>query len=177
MTEKIVRQLLEPSIQEMSPKYADLEKAVGAFGDNNVEEATRIMEEVCRANPELPPTGVLLAKLFAFAQNQAGTRSALERAVRDNPDDPEAYVVFGDDNFKQGRFADASLNYDKAIDAAEKYSANEVRKKLLMLRALSGKAAVLEAGEKWSEAVPLLQRITSINTENLGLQARLRRAI
>jgi tetratricopeptide (TPR) repeat protein len=177
VTEKIVRQLLGQSITEMSPKYADLEKAVRAFGDNNVEEATKILKDVRSKNPELPPAGVMLANLFALAQNEQLARAALERAVQEDPNDPEAHIIFGDDSFKRGELSKAELSFEKALESAEKYDANPVRQKLLLLRALSGKSAVLEAYNKWTEAVPLLQRITEINTENIQLQHRLARAL
>ena len=54
------------------------------------------LKKAVKAHPELVPPHALFAKL-AFLGNQVVLiRPALERSVREAPDHPEIYVLFGD---------------------------------------------------------------------------------
>ena len=136
-----------------------------------------ILTQAKEKHPSLPPAGVMLGIMYARANNPAAARNAYERAVRDAPDDPEAYVVFGDNALRQRNVTDAGLLFDRAVQKAEAYTANDARKNRFLTRAYSGSASVAEARESWEEAESWLRKAIELDAENIGYLTRLGRVL
>ncbi len=162
---------------DAADRYPQIKAAFELFKNKEFKEAEELLKQACADNRELPPAGVIVGTWYYKSQAPALARAAFERAVRDDPTDPEAYVVFGDNAIQQRRFTDAILLYDKANDVLAAYDANPQRKKNLGIRAASGRAAVLEAREQWDEAEEALRSVLGQDAENLGAMMQLARVL
>ena len=161
---------VNPQLEVKNPK---VQEAANQFLQRNFEEAERLMKEAKADNPQLPPAGVLLGSLYSRANNPLAARAAYEKAVRDEPEDPEPYVVFGENAIRQRRFTDAALLFDKAIEVAEAYNANAERKKNLAIRGYLGAALVAQAREQWEDAENWLRQSMALRGEDTSLSQRL----
>lgn len=158
-------------------RMEELNAAIKTFAQGDFEGAERQMQRATEKYPELPPADVLIAKLFSDAKNPAAARNALEKAVRDVPDDPEAYVIFGQTALQQARFTDAELIFKRAIEVCSKYSKNAERKKNLNVRALDGLAAVAEARADFPLAEKYLRELVAASEKDFAAVSRLGRAL
>ena len=173
----LVQRLLSNAVENVGPEYKDVETAITLFQSQDFEGAKATLEKLKKQRPELPPTGVILGQLFAAAKNPGAARNSLEMAVRDDPNDPEAYVVFADTSFQQRRWTDASLLYDKANALIAQYDANPKRKKNLAIRIASGMAGVAEVREDWAAAQAQLNKFIALAPENVAAKTRLGRVL
>lgn len=173
----IAQRLLSSSVETVGPEYQDVETAVTLFKNGDFEGAKETLEKLKAKQPELPPAGVMLGQLFAAAKNPGAARNALEMAVRDEPNDPEAFVVFADTAFQQRRWTDADLLYQKASTLVNAYSANPKRKKNMSIRVVSGMAGVAEVREQWNASKNYLNEFIKLAPDNIAAQTRLGRVM
>jgi tetratricopeptide (TPR) repeat protein len=158
-------------------KYKELLAARQVFAKGEFDAAERQLERAKEKYPELPPADVLMAKLYSDANNPAEARRALEKAVRDDADDPEAFVIFGSAALQERRFTDADLLFQRAYDVCSKYAKNAERKKNLNIRALDGLAAVAEAREDHAKAESYLKQLAEADPKNFNALLRLGRTM
>ena len=102
--------LIGYAVTEFGPKYQDVDQAITRYKNRDFDGAREFLVRAKQKNPELPPADVMLAKLHFAAKQVAAGRSALERAVRDDPKDPEAFLVLARAverrrTFDRGRYA------------------------------------------------------------------------
>ena len=171
-----LQQLIGNDVTEIGPKYNGINDAMSRFLNKDFDGARQLLREVTAQNPELPPAGVLLGKMFAAAKNTPAARAAIEEAVLSSPTDPEAFVIFADTAVQQGRWTDADLLYRRASALADKYNANPKRKKNLTMSTLNGLAAVSEFRKDWKSAELYLEKLSQLAPENLAAKTRLGRA-
>src|SRR5262249_32029701 len=87
-----------------SPRVAALDPAARSFQRGDWETC---LQQLGQAIPTLPPAQALFAKL-AFQNNQpALIHPALERAIAENPEHPEVFILFGNLAVLEGRLTDA----------------------------------------------------------------------
>ncbi len=151
----------------------ELKAAYALFVNQQFQDAEDKLTELCRANPKLPPPGIILGTWHFKAKQPGFARAAFERAVRDNPEDPEAYVVFGDNALGKRRYTDAILLYREALKHLETYNGIPERKKTLLLRANGGAAAVFETRENWAKAKAALTKVLAIDPNNVVALTRM----
>ena len=164
-------------VEKFQEKYPEIRDAAQKFSQRDFKGAEETLRSATEAHGELPPAGVMLGKWYAQINNSLAARTAYELAVRDDEDDPEAYVVFGENALRQRRFTDAALLFAKGVDTAVSYNKNPERKRLLQLRAYAGVSAVAAARERWEDAEKPLRRALEIDKDNLALMARLGRVV
>ena len=160
-----------------SPFPPEMQAAIEKFKQRDFKGAEAMLKEAVEGKPSLPPAGVFLGRLYAQIKQPAAARTAFEQAVRDNPDDPEAYVVFADSALQQRRFTDAILLYEKASAVANSYSKNETRKKGLQTRSLNGIPAVSEARGDFDNAEASLRKVLASDPLNPAALSRLGRVL
>lgn len=173
---EFINQLIGNDVDEVGPKYNGINDAMSRFLNRDFPGSLQLLKEVTAQNPELPPAGVLLGKMFAAAKNTAAARNAIENAVTDSPNDPEAFVIFADTAVQQRRWTDAELNYRRAYALVEQYSANPKRKKNLTISALNGLAAVSEFRKDWKGAEGYLTKLKELAPDNIQALTRLGRS-
>jgi len=148
-----VESLLSKSVSDPTKEqYKDVDRAIKKFTNRDAEGALDTLTIAKRNNPKLPPAEMMLAQMWIMA-NQAGpARNALEECVKNNPEDPEAYLVLGDLAFSDRRVAEAELLFAKAEQLAAVFKENAKRKNDFMGRSEAGLAAVAESREQWDNA-------------------------
>jgi tetratricopeptide (TPR) repeat protein len=146
-----------PSERKVYPEVEEGKKKLLQRLD--VEGARVAFEAAAKAHPELPPARTIMGSVLIANNRVREGRAQLEKAVIDSPTDPEAYLLFGDLAFAEGRFTDAALLYDKALALAQAFKGNEQRKADYIKRALTGCALGAEKHEQWEEAQKYLQAL------------------
>jgi tetratricopeptide (TPR) repeat protein len=148
-----IQSLLGKSISDpTAEQFPDVNDAIKRFTNRDPEAALKYLETAKRKNPKLPPAEMMLAQMW-IAANQAGpARSALEDCVKNNPDDPEAYLVLGDLAFADRRYAESELLFAKSEQLAANFKDNLKRANDFRGRAEAGLASVAEIREQWDNA-------------------------
>ena len=172
-----IQQLIGAAVSDIGSEYRRIGDAIVRFNNRDYEGAKLLLEKACEEHPELAPVGVMMGQLYRTANNGAAARTSLEQAVRDNPDDPEAFIHFADNALQQRRFTDASLNYAKAKELCDAYERNLKRKRNLGLRALNGVTTIAEARQQWEQAENFLHQIIEENPDDASPQTRLGRTL
>ena len=127
----------------------DLAQAAETFNAQEFERALELLQAAYEADPSLPPPRIILIEWFSQAQLPDGIRPALEAAVEETPDDPEAYVLLAEVALSEGRLAEAGLLLERSQQLLEQYSHNPNRKTTLENRVLSDAAALAEKSGNW----------------------------
>ena len=143
----------------------EIKDAVARFREQDIEGCLKMLKEAVKKDPELSPANVMLAQFFAQANRGDLARNALERAVLDNPDDPEAYVLMGSIAMREGRVTEARLLFEKANSLTDKVS-DAKRKKNLLPAILGGLAMTSEARTDWAGAQRHLEAWLKLDPEN-----------
>ncbi len=173
------RQLLGKSVSEKKTleEYPDLENAVKRAENGDFDGARMKLNDAMKDHPKWPPAELILAKLMAAANQGGAARAELEKCVKNSPDDPEAYVVFGETALNERRFTDAGLNFGKAIQVAADFKGSENRKKDCLTRAEAGMATVGQAREDWAGAQQHLEAWIQQDPSNAAAHQQLGRAL
>ncbi len=169
--------LLASAIENVGPQHADVSAAIEQFRKGALLEARNLFKQARQKDPMLPPDGVLMARLL-YSANQLGLgRTELERTVREEPADPEPYLIFGEVAFQQRRFSDAELAFRKSYELVQKATSNPFRQKTMRKRALSGMAGVAENRDDWASASKYLSAIMQQDAVDVPNTTRLARAL
>ena len=156
---------------ETTASRQEIDDAIERFKERDFEGALKLLQEVVKKDTDLPPAQVIMAQLFSQARVPLAVRDALEGAVRDAPDDPEAYIIMGDLAVRERRFTEAVMLYQKADELTVRFQGSAKRKVLLMPRILSGMASIDEAQQDWSEAQKRLEALLKLEpTSSQALQ-------
>lgn len=168
--------LIGYDIDKSAPAHAKIQQAIEVFQKGKLPETRNLLDEARQEDSGLPPTDVSMAKLFAMARQDANARLMLERAVVQEPGDPEAYMLFGELGIQLRHIAEAQLFFEKAASKIRAYEQNNDRKEKLAFRLLLGYASVAERRGKWPEAIKYLKRWSKSEPEEAGGYLRLGRA-
>ena len=158
-------------------KSQEIADAVARFKDRDFDGALKLLKEAVKKNADLPPAQVILAQLFSQANIPMGVRNALEQAVVESPDDPEAYVIMGDIGLRERQVTEASLLYAKAASLMPKFDKSAKRKGLLQPRVYSGLTSVAEARADWAGAQKQLEAWLTLDPKSAVAMQRLARCL
>lgn len=154
-------------------KYSDIASAIQRFTNRDVPGCQLLLESAVRKDPKLPPTSVLLAKMYLLSGNGGAIRPALEQSATEAPDDPEPFLLLAEDAFQTQRTIEADALFDKAAQLIEKYDTNLKRKRSFVIRAYQGRAAIAERRKNWAQAKSDLERWLEQDPDNAGAHNRL----
>jgi tetratricopeptide (TPR) repeat protein len=153
-----VESLLNKSVSDATAEnYKDVDRAIYKFTHRDPEGALDSLTIAKKKNSKLPPPEMMLAQMWIIANQAPQARNALEECVKNNPNDPEAYLVLGDLAFSDRRVAEAELLFTKAEALAATFKENAKRANDFNGRAEAGLAAVAESREKWDTAETYLK--------------------
>ena len=169
--------LIGDAVSEIGTRYGDIDEAIKRFANRDFLGARQFLESAKRKDPALPPTDLILAKMYFMSGNPAAGRASLEKTAMDNPGDPEVYFILADDAIQNGRIIDADAMYDKGLALNEKFGENAKRKRNLEIRGRNGRAAVAERRLNWPAAAADLQALLKQDPENATAHYRLGRAL
>jgi tetratricopeptide (TPR) repeat protein len=124
--------------------YAEQVMASWMWRIRDFSGAYEMCEAAAAAYPNLPPAAVQMAGLAAQMRARAAMQNYLERAVAENPTDPEAYVLLGGAAIAGNRVAEAELLLGQAQTLLANFSGDADRQKALQQRVYDGLAAVAQ---------------------------------
>jgi protein O-GlcNAc transferase len=164
-----------PSTQKTAPPplMKELKEGYESFGNRDYEAALKSFKEASKKDVDLPPGNIILATSFFRLNDTARARAALEKAVSEAPNDPEAYVIMGNMAINEGRIFEAAFLYHKAQELIVKFDRSPKRKELLAPAILSGLAAVLQAREDWAGAQKYLEAWLKLDPKSIEAMERL----
>jgi tetratricopeptide (TPR) repeat protein len=143
-----------------------LVEAFATFKQGDVEAALKAARAAVAASAELPPAPVVLAQWFAQTDRPGPMRGALERAISEDPSDPEAYVLLSDLALGEGRITEAELLCYRAYNLLQAFQRSQRRKDLLVPRVLKNLALAAEARGDWRGAQKYLNAWLAVEPEN-----------
>ena len=176
--EPIVPGSIKTAPETESPaQMQELKDAVDLFNKHDYAGALEQLKKAAKKDPNLPPPNVLMAQFFAQSNNLAGVQSALERAVIDMPDDPQAYLILGDLAMRERRLAEARLLYEKAQSLLAQWKGSAKRKDAMLPQLYNGLAATAEARGDWAEAQKHLEAWLKLDSKSASALQQLARCL
>jgi tetratricopeptide (TPR) repeat protein len=172
--EQAAKDFLEPWLADpIGPHFQNVKDSLDAFRKGDVREARVQLNKAREQTPKLPPTDVMMAKLFFAAKFVPQGRAELERAAKTNPKDPEAFLMIAEIAAAEGRLAESQLMYRKAMVVNKDYNDSPKRKKNVQLRAYAGLSAIDVAYEQYESAKKHLEEWVGLDAENAVAHGRL----
>ncbi len=163
--------------EKPKPQMREIEDAIGFFQKGDINSAEKSLNEACKKNPDLPPAEILMAQMWAQAKQGQAMLLYLEKAVQNNPDDPEAYLQLGEISANQRRVAEADLCFIKAASLMKNFNKSAERKNKLMPRIYSDLAAIAEMREDWPVAQQRLDEALKLEPKNVNFMQRKAKAL
>ena len=160
-----------------SNNYPEVGEAIKRFANSDVAGARSLLEAAGEKYPQLPPVDVSLAKMYILTQQSASARTALEGAVAKWPNDPEAYLLIADTQFRAGNFTAADVLYQKALELTKTYDGNPKRRRNFLVSSHAGLAAIAEGRAQWDQAVTHLRVFLEHSPDTARANERLGRAL
>ncbi len=144
-------------LDDASRSIGEVKEAIKSFEKRDFDACLKQLAQARKAHPELPPPHALFAKL-AFLSNQGALiRPALEKAIAEDPEHPEVFILFGNLALAESRATDAAVHFEKARRlAAGKRWAGDQRNRFDRL-SLQGDAVVAESRGDWKAARTALE--------------------
>lgn len=150
----------------VSAQEKEVQDALEEFKKGNFDEAEKLLEAAVEKYPKLPPAQVIMATWFFAARQANAGRAYLERAVMEAPDDPQAYLVFGELALRERRVTDAGVLYEKGDEILATFDGDAERKKGLEQNVQRGLALVAMAREQWDAAQQHLEKWLELSPGN-----------
>src|ERR1700730_10359329 len=169
--------LIGNAVDTSAGDYSDVTKAMTRLNRGDLEGARFNLEKAKKEHKLLPPAELMLAQLLAMANQGAAVRAELENCVKLHPEDPEAYLIFGDQALTDRRFTDAGLLFAQGKIVAAKFTENAKRQRNFQIRCENGLALVAEAREQWDEAKARLEAWLAIAQTSAAAHDRLGRVL
>lgn len=155
------------------PKYEEVALAITRYANNDALSAKSLLEAAKRKDDKLPPVDMMMAKLYLLSNNTASYLISLEQVLREEPGDPEPYLLLADQALQSNQAVQASALYDKAIEQLQDYDKNGRRKQRFIERAYSGRAQVYQRWGDWAKAEADLTALIQANPEDASAYSRL----
>jgi len=155
----------------------EIEQAAAMFRKGDSDEALKLLREAVKKHPELSPPQVILGSWFSAVNQVPLARSALEQAVSEAPNDPEAYALLGEMALRGRMLAEAELLYGKALELVKGAKAPSERLAAVRNRSLAGLAATAEARQDWKGAQQHLEALLAEAPKDAGALEQLGRLL
>ena len=169
--------LIGDSVSEVGSRYPDIDEAIKRFQNRDIVGARLLLESARGKDKALPPTDLLLAKLYILTENAAAARGSLEKTAMEHPGDPEPYLILGDQAASQRRMIEADSLYNQALELNNEFKENPKRKRNFEIRARTGRSFVAEQRQNWPAVVEDMQALLKVDPENATAHYRLGRAL
>lgn len=126
--------------------------AIELFKKGDYDGALKLLKEAAKKNPDLPPAQIMMAQFFSQANIPMGVRSALEQAVMELPDDPQAYIILADAAVRERRVTEAILLYERANSLLAAWKGSGTKKQAMQAQVYNGMSVALGLRGDWAGA-------------------------
>lgn len=149
----------DPSSAEdtLSLNLEGIADAVTLFRSGRYGECRERLIAARATRPSLPPADTFLAVLHLSAGRTSAARAALDLAVINAPEDPEAYILLADIALRDGQRTFANLGYEKGQELLDEIGGFPKRRKALNLRILAGMSSLAEIRGQFEKAESYLK--------------------
>ena len=154
------------SLDIPSGNTTEPQDALALFKARDFDGSLRLWQEAARKNPDLPPAQTIMGQLYLQANMPQEAKIALELAIIDTPDDPEAYMLMAKVNLRDLDKAESLL--EKAAGLMTTFDKSAKRKELMQLQMLGGQAVVAEARKDWAGAQQSCETLIKLNPKNVA---------
>ncbi len=163
--------LPSPSAQKsQSPEIAE---AVAKFKANDFDGALKLWKELVKTNADMPPAQVVMASQFFQANMPDRAKAALESAIVDVPNDPEAYLLLGAVVLRDRDLSKAETLFKKAEGLMTAFQGSDKRKNALLPQLHVNLAALAEARGDWAESRKQIEALLKLDPKNAAALQRL----
>jgi tetratricopeptide (TPR) repeat protein len=135
-----------------------LDEAKRAFVARDIDRATKLLEESLKDHPDMPSAQIILAQWFYQFTQMPNMRAAVENAIKNDPTDPDPYVLLGRIAQDERRCTEADVLYSRASELLKTYK-NTKRKPTLDGQTINGLAWVAEQRQHWKDAKDYLEQL------------------
>ena len=105
--------LIPGKFEDGSPKKKAIEDAITAFQKRDANRVVEILNAQGEADPNFPPTDLLLAGLSFTVKDEKSGRILMERAAITHPNNPAVYSAFSRLAINESRYTDALALLEK----------------------------------------------------------------
>jgi tetratricopeptide (TPR) repeat protein len=169
--------LLVSSASAQPPKLpTEEQKAREAFQAGRLDEALKLLEAAAKANPQMAPPKVVLSRWLLEANQGPSARAVLERAAAEDPDHPDVLLTNAAYALREGRFTDAILSYQAALNASNSPRWDADTRRRFQREARLGLVAAYDARGDLGSAKVHLQALIEADPRNPLLRVQMGRA-
>ncbi len=161
----------------------ELQVAKESFGKGDIDKCRRHLD-AARAKlseqegrGELPPTDLMLARLYVAYGKKEIAKGMLEKIAVEHAGHPEVYLLFGNLALAEGRYTDAMLHFEKSLNVGRPAGWIESQAKALFYESYAGQAKVAERREDWFKAQVALKQCIKVEPDKADLRDRLGAAL
>lgn len=158
-------------------KVPESQEALSVFRTGDLDGTFQRLERLAAKHPELPPPKVVMAAWLLEIDQPAMARNALQQAVLDKRDDPEAYLALGEIALRGRQLAEAELLFAKANELLQAAKIAPQRLPVLKRRALAGLVTVADTRRDWLQAEKHLQSLLADDPNNAAALEQLGRVL
>jgi len=144
--------------EEGSPQKAELERAVEAFLDRDIDTLNEILQQQAAFDPDFPPRHLLLASLSYHVRDPGQGHRLLEKAAVESPNYPGTYAAFARLALNEGRITDALTLLEKCDRLASENNFSEKVKEHFGKQYVAGMLQVAIAQNRFQDARDLLKQ-------------------
>lgn len=154
------------SLPAETGKKSDAAEALALFNAHDYAGSLALWEKAVQQNPSLPPAQAIMADLYFRSGMFDAARKALQNAIADSPDDPEAYLLLGEFALSDRKPADAELQFLKAESLLAKFDGSANRKTQMQSRMLIGRIGAAESRKDWQAGIQLIETLMQLDPKN-----------
>lgn len=165
-------------VSEGAQNIPEIQDGLKALQNNDIEGALKKFEEARKSHPEFSPSELMLAKLALQINpqnNGPAARTLIERCVKNNPSDPEAYIFLGDYNLSNGSVTEADLLFLRAGGLLKNFQGDAQRKHAMIRQFNAGMAMVLERRGQFEQAKAYMESYLKSDPKNVNAMQQLAR--
>lgn len=152
----------------------ELDAAIKAFRRGKIEICRELLDAAREKVPGLPPTDLMLSRLYISHDKPAAGRALLEKVAVEHKGHPEVYLLFGNVALDEGRLTDALLHFERSLQVSIPARWTRDQRRALLRASYDGQAKVAERREDWFVAqVALKQLVNKVEPNDAGFRDRL----
>ncbi len=151
---------------EARPQNAELAEAQNRFKAGDYDGALKSLKAAVKKDADRPPAEVLLAQLYAQADMPKEAKAALDRAVVEEPDDPEAYILTANIAMQDRDFVKAESLCRKAEGLMASFKKSAKRKNAMQPWIYSTLATTAEQRKDWAGSHKTLTAWLTLDPKN-----------